>query len=64
LRFFFDGTLGHGVPGVLTMLAVPPMPSRVTCPSRGKQRLVTRCHCQHCAARFPRPASDRTKIFE
>ena len=46
LAIFFDDTFGHGVPAVLTMLAVPPMPPPVTYPSCGKQRVVTRCHCQ------------------
>ena len=72
-RYAFDAsrlwlwtTLGFvlGPLGVLLMLSLIDWPAREPCPSCGRERVVTRERCEHCAAAFNQPPVDGTEIFE
>ncbi len=50
--------------GVLLMLSLIDWPAREPCPSCGRERVVTRERCEHCAGAFNRPPVDGTEMFE
>ena len=57
------GNVVLGPAGVLTLIALYPLPTRERCPSCGRKKVVTRETCPFCAARPVMPAMDGTEIF-
>jgi hypothetical protein len=54
---------GFGPIGLLALRDGTGRPVRERCPACGRGRLITREHCEHCAAPFPPPALDGTEIL-
>jgi hypothetical protein len=57
-------TIALGPLGLVLMLAIVEWPVLEPCPACGRQRVVTRDSCEHCAAGVTKPAKDGTEIME
>ncbi len=55
---------GLGLLGLALMYSLIDWPSKESCPSCKRQRVVTRERCEHCNEAFSAPAGDGTEIFE
>lgn len=53
-----------GIPGILTLLSLRPLPPRVRCPQCARLRVVSREICEHCGATFAPPPQAGTEILE
>jgi len=53
-----------GLYAPLIQLGVHGQPLLETCPSCGKQRIITRDKCEHCSGPWPQPTRTGTEIFE